>query len=77
MAAGGDQSEVLTALKNIVEDLRFRPIAEADLPVGFPPCTPVGEVEVKRYPGYRAAVTRDTAQHSGDFLLTSKRTMWP
>ncbi len=59
MAAGGDQSEVLTALKNIVEDLRFRPIAEADLPVGFPPCTPVGEVEVKRYPGYRAAVTRD------------------
>ncbi|GIX02015.1 MAG: hypothetical protein KatS3mg112_0952 [Thermogutta sp.] len=59
MAAGADQSEVFTALKDIVEDLRFRPIAEADLPVGFPPCTPVGEVEVKRYPGYRAAVTRD------------------
>ncbi|WP_297031206.1 heme-binding protein [Thermogutta sp.] len=59
MAAGGDHSEILSALQNIVEDLRFRPLAEADLPVGFPPCTPVGEVEVKRYPGYRAAVTRN------------------
>ncbi len=60
VAADANQSEVLPALKAIVEDLRFRPIAEANLPVGFPPCTPVGEVEVKLYPGYRAAVTRDS-----------------
>lgn len=41
----------------IVRDLRFVPRAEADLPEGFPAPTPVGEVEVKAYPVYRAAVT--------------------
>ncbi|MGQ9605264.1 MAG: heme-binding protein [Thermogutta sp.] len=41
----------------IVRDLRFVPRAEASLPEGFPAPTPVGEVEVKAYPTYRAAVT--------------------
>lgn len=41
----------------MIRDLRFVPRAEADLPEGFPAPTPVGEVEVKAYPLYRAAVT--------------------
>ncbi|MEM8866384.1 MAG: heme-binding protein [Planctomycetota bacterium] len=38
------------------EMLRFRPLAEAPVPEGFPPYTPVGVIEVKQYPAYRKAV---------------------
>ena len=38
------------------EMLAFRPIDEAPLPEGFPAYTPVGVIEVKRYPAYRKAV---------------------
>lgn len=38
-------------------DLAFRPIVEAPVPPGWPAFTPVGEIEVKTYPGYRAAFT--------------------
>lgn len=44
-------------IQAIARDLRFAPRAEADLPEGFPAPTPVGEVEVKSYPAYRAAMT--------------------
>jgi hypothetical protein len=33
----------------------FQPIVEAEMPEGFPQHTPVGEVQVKRYPAYRKA----------------------
>ncbi|WP_460185115.1 heme-binding protein [Thermopirellula anaerolimosa] len=59
-AAGGSPvvAEAVSAMvRAIVRDLRFAPRAEADLPEGFPAPTPVGEVEVKSYPVYRAAVT--------------------
>jgi hypothetical protein len=36
-------------------DNEFKPIMEAELPTGFPPYTPVGRIEVKRYPVYRMA----------------------
>jgi hypothetical protein len=36
---------------------RFKPIVEADLPEGFPTYTPVGQIEVKKYPAYRKAET--------------------
>ncbi|MCR4414774.1 MAG: heme-binding protein [Thermoguttaceae bacterium] len=39
-------------------DLSFRPRKEAALPSGFPPPTPVGEIEIKTYPGYRKAETQ-------------------
>lgn len=35
----------------------FRPMMEAELPEGFPPPGPVGQVVVKAYPAYRAART--------------------
>ncbi|MEM9187389.1 MAG: heme-binding protein [Planctomycetota bacterium] len=35
--------------------LGFRPLAEAPLPEGFPAFTPVGVIEVKKYPAYRKA----------------------
>ncbi|MEN0110407.1 MAG: heme-binding protein [Planctomycetota bacterium] len=38
------------------EMLSFRPWNEAPVPEGFPAFTPVGVIEVKRYPAYRKAV---------------------
>ena len=38
------------------EMLSFRPLAEAPIPEGFPTFTPVGVIELKRYPAYRKAV---------------------
>jgi len=35
----------------------FRPIIESPMPAGFPDITPVGEIELKRYPEYRMART--------------------
>jgi len=35
--------------------LEFQPRHEADLPQGFPTYTPVGAIELKRYPAYRLA----------------------
>jgi len=54
-----EQGRVVQRIRQIGENLRFRPIAEAKMPEGFPACTPVGEVEVKQYPPYRVAVTKD------------------
>jgi hypothetical protein len=34
---------------------KFQPIKEAEMPSGFPGYTPVGEIEVKKYPAYRKA----------------------
>jgi hypothetical protein len=39
------------------DTLAFEPLMEAKLPVGFPSPTPVGEIQVKRYPAYRLART--------------------
>ncbi len=39
------------------ESASFKPVIEAPLPEGFPSYTPVGEIEVKRYPAYRKAET--------------------
>lgn len=41
------------AYRTIVADLEFRIRREAELPVGFPAPTAVGELELKRYPAYR------------------------
>ncbi|MGB0767584.1 MAG: heme-binding protein, partial [Phycisphaeraceae bacterium] len=44
-------------------------VDEAPLPVGWPELTPVGEIEVKQYPDYRAAVIdeRTDGSQSGMF----------
>jgi hypothetical protein len=36
-------------------DEEFQPVVEAEQPEGFPGYTPVGRIEVKRYPAYRLA----------------------
>ncbi len=36
----------------------FKPLVEAPMPEGFPAYTPVGQIEVKKYPAYRKAETR-------------------
>jgi hypothetical protein len=43
------------ALSDAAEILRFEPTIEAESPGGFPKPTPVGEIEIKRYPAYRLA----------------------
>lgn len=42
-------------ITEVLTDLNFAPIAEAELPAGFPTYTPVGMIEVKQYPAYRLA----------------------
>ena len=43
---------------------------EAKRPVGWPDLTPVGEIQVKQYPGYReAVVARDTSKASQDGMF--------
>ena len=48
--------------------LRFEPLLEAPLPVGFPKPTPVGEIRVQQYPKYRLART--------DMTLLEGRAFW-
>lgn len=49
-------AELREDLTRWVSDLRFRPIMEAELPPGFPELpTPIHEIEVRSYPGYRMA----------------------
>ncbi|MBC8875980.1 MAG: heme-binding protein [Planctomycetes bacterium] len=44
-------------IEEVCENLAFAPLVEAEMPTGFPPPTPVGEIEVKQYPMYRMAQT--------------------
>lgn len=44
-------------IKEVADLLAFQPLIEAELPRGFPPPTPIGEVELKQYPAYRMAQT--------------------
>ena len=56
--AGNDGAAWLAdRLAEVVSDLRFEPVREADLPAGFPDYTPVGEIRIQRYPAYRMART--------------------
>lgn len=41
---------------------QFQPIKEAEMPSGFPTYTPVGQIEIKRYPAYRKALARGPAR---------------
>ena len=44
-------------LGDLADTLTFEPVGEADLPAGFPGYRAVGEIELRRYPGYRLART--------------------
>jgi hypothetical protein len=50
--------DVRNILENALRNLEFQPIEEAPKPEQWPSLTPVGWVEIKDYPAYRAAVTR-------------------
>jgi hypothetical protein len=43
------------------EDPDFKPLVEANLPSDFPTYTPVGKIEIKKYPAYRKAETSGVA----------------
>jgi hypothetical protein len=57
-------------VEQICETLVFAPMMEAEMPIGFPAPTPVGEIEVKQYPAYRMAKT-DSGEASGFWTLFS------
>ena len=57
-------------LAEIVDDMKFQPIMEADQPAGFPRITPVGEIELKSYPAYR--MVRTTTEGSSGFFTLFK-----
>jgi hypothetical protein len=46
------------AMNSAAATLAFRPLMEAPLPEGFPPPTPLGQIEIKTYPAYRLAQTK-------------------
>ena len=48
---------LMNSISESRKDLSFQPINEAEQPEGFPLPTPVGEIEVKKYPPYRKAQT--------------------
>ena len=52
---------VRAATSNEPSAEQFQPIKEAEMPSGFPPYTPVGQIEIKEYPAYRKALTRGPA----------------
>ncbi|TWT76890.1 SOUL heme-binding protein [Posidoniimonas polymericola] len=65
LSAGGaatDQEltvpELKQRLQRVAEMLAFVPLGEAKLPEGFPTYTPVGMIEVKRYPKQRMAMAK-------------------
>ena len=56
------------ALREAGATLAFKPLIEAPLPEGFPEPTPVGEIQIKKYPAYRLARTQMAGAESGAFL---------
>lgn len=44
-----------SATQAFSDDSNFEPVFESSMPEGFPPYTPVGQIEVKHYPAYRKA----------------------
>jgi hypothetical protein len=61
--AGADAVSVLQpAMKRIAGDLGFKPTGEAETPVGWPPYTPPGEIELKSYPLYRMAIVDEQSK---------------
>lgn len=52
-------ADLQNAAQDVYDMLSFRPIAETELPKGFPTYTCVGVIEVKEYPIYRRAVAKD------------------
>jgi hypothetical protein len=50
-----DTAAQRAVLEAVLRDLTFRRNDEASTPPGWPPMTPIGEVELKQFPAYRAA----------------------
>lgn len=71
-AKSDDPRQLAKQWRNAVREardiLRFEPLIEAPLPVGFPKPTPVGEIRVQQYPKYRLART--------DMTLIEGRAFW-
>lgn len=55
---GSDSAAARQALEKLHDMLCFQPLMEGELPRGFPPPGPLGEIRVKQYPAYRMAVSK-------------------
>jgi hypothetical protein len=57
LAKPRERDSLERSLEGLIAELRFEVTRQADVPVDWPPTTPVGEIVVKRYPQYRMAET--------------------
>ncbi len=55
LASRSDAAESTSPTGGTSGSAEFQPVIEAPLPAGFPTYTPVGKIELKRYPSYRKA----------------------
>lgn len=62
LAKPQERDRLERSLEGVIAELRFEVTRQADVPVDWPPTTPVGEIVVKRYPQYRMAETTVGAQ---------------
>lgn len=67
-ASSPSVAELLESLEKTRDLLSFEPTMEAPLPNGFPNVTPVGEIQIKRYPEYRLARTPASASETVAFF---------
>lgn len=65
----GSSEDFRKLIRTAADDLAFVPIIEAPMPKDFPPYTPLGEIEFKRYPAYRMAVSNAAKDNTSDGRL--------
>ncbi|MBX3463600.1 MAG: heme-binding protein [Planctomycetes bacterium] len=67
LASPRTADELRSAIADLHADLTFRPVAEADLPEGFPGFAAVDELELRAYPAYRMVRTTMRGGSMGAF----------
>lgn len=61
------QRQLRLALGDLVEQLTFKPLQQAELPQGFPTFQATGEIELRHYPAYRMVHTTMRGGSMGAF----------
>lgn len=67
LAAAPDAETLRLQVADLVADLTFRPVAEAELPAGVPGYRALDELEIRSYPAYRMVRTGMRSGSTGAF----------
>lgn len=62
-----EEAKLRRAMTSVRDDLAFVRVRDAEMPVGFPPTAPVGEIVLKEYPRYRMVRTRANTGQMTEF----------